>query len=260
MPRQHIRIQRQRVQQIRDQRLGAADPTRETPILDGHDAFLPRERLADDPADEATRRRRGFPGADTDRGKAQRKPVDEPSSGVVVDQDLADELLRAVGALRVGEDRLVDDGGEGRTIDGLARGVDDAEAGFHAADRLEEGACRVDVDAHAEVEVRFAAGGHDAMEDVGGVEGGVNHTGGVGGEVAFDGLGVLGVFRAGGDGDVDDVAEDQGVGRVFEEFSGHELAEEAAGAGDEDFHVGCVMGLRGRCGGFAGDGSVLEAL
>jgi len=76
------------------------------------------------------------------------------------------------------------------------------------ADGFEEGTRRVDVDAHAEVEVGFGAGGHDAVEDVGGIEGGVDNAVGIGAEIDLEGLDVLRVFRAPGDGDVDDIRED----------------------------------------------------
>lgn len=236
MPWQHPAIQRQRVQQIRDQRPRAAHPARKAPVFDRNHAFQPRERLADHPADETAGCGGGFPRADADRGKAEREPVDVSPPRVVVDQDLADEFFRAVAALRVGEDGLVHHGREGGAVDCLAAGVDDADPWAGAANGLEEGAGGVDVNAHAELEVGFGPRGHDAVEDVGGVEGFVDDLGGIGGEVAFDGLGVGGVERPGGDGDVDHVGENQRVGGGFEEFAGHELAEEAAGAGDEDFH------------------------
>ena len=73
------------------------------------------------------------------------------------------------------------------------------------------------------------------MEEDGGVEVGGDH-GPVAEEVGFDDGGVLGVGGAFGDGAVDYVCEDEGVGGVLEEFFGEELADEAAGSCDEDLH------------------------
>src|SRR5687767_13447752 len=60
----------------------------------------PGERLADDRARPARHRGVGAAGPHQDRRQAQGAAVDVAAPGVVVDQDLADELLRAIGKAR----------------------------------------------------------------------------------------------------------------------------------------------------------------
>jgi len=55
-------------------------------------------------------------------------------------------------------------------------------------------------------------------------------------EVELDGLSIVRMFHAGGDGWADDVSEYDGVRGGVEEFSSYELADEASGSGYEDLH------------------------
>ena len=89
----------------------------------------------------------------------------------------------------------------------------------------------MEVDAVAQVEVLFAAGGHDAVEDVEGVEICAEDRGGILGEVCFYGSGVLFVACFRGHGGFEDVNQDHLMVGVEEDF-GEELAYEAAGACD----------------------------
>lgn len=75
------------------------------------------------------------------------------------------------------------------------------------------------------------------MEDVDGVEVRRDDAA-VFEQVRLDACRVAWVLGAFGDGNVDDVGQDDFVLRVGQEFAGQELAQEAAGAGDEDLHVG----------------------
>lgn len=106
----------------------------------------------------------------------------------------------------------------------------DAWSGF--ANGFEEMESGMQIDAVAEVEICFGAGGHDAVENVDCFEiVGENVVGGVV-EVGFDGSGVGLVLSGRGDGRQDYVGQDDFVAGVEEMFC-EELAYEAASACNE---------------------------
>jgi len=215
---------------------GRAEPRLEGAVRDGDDGLLAVHGLADHAGQEGGRGGRGRAGPHGDGREAQREARDEPAARVLVDQGLADELLRAVRGLRRRGDAVVDDLGQRLPVDGLARRVDDPDAGDDPAQRVQQAARGVDVDAHAQLEVGLRARRHDAVEGVHGVEGLVHDRVGAIEEVRLDDPRVLGVLDALGNRGLVDVGKGDLVRLVVEQFFGQELADEARGAGDQDVH------------------------
>ena len=106
----------------------------------------------------------GLPGRTHDGRQAQGAAVDEALAAVVVDQQLADRLLRAVGGLRrqrrvVGQGRRhVAAEHRDRAGEDQARGLRQRAAGF------EHGAGAVEIDAHAQIEIGLGGGADDGGE------------------------------------------------------------------------------------------------
>ncbi len=202
------------------------------------------ERLTDDATRERRRRLVRFPGTDGHRRQTQAAAVDVALARHVVDEKLADRFLRAVRGLgcqygvvrhRIGE-RSAENGERARE--------DELRRARQLATALEQRASRVEVDAHADVELRFRLAAHHRrkMEDGIGV---VRHD-------PFNqrGLGkIAGHHRDApvGDRRGDDVDQHQvadlvrlaaGVGEraASEEGAREATAQEAGAAGDHDAH------------------------
>lgn len=143
------------VNEVVDEGSWGADPRWKRAILDWYDAFFAREGFPDNAADETAGGLGGFPRTHGYRGETQTEAVDEAAAGVVVNEEFADQLLGAVGALRGWEDVFGYDVGEGSAVYGLAGCVDDSNAGGGVSELLEEETCAVDVDLETEVEVRL---------------------------------------------------------------------------------------------------------
>lgn len=237
MRRHALALQFQRVHQVAHQRPRTAEPALKVVGTRQH-AFFALQRLADNATHPAAGRLRGLTRPYGDGREAQREAIDEAPARVVIDRGLDHHLLRAVAALRSRDGGFRGQGREGLAEDGGAAGVDPFDSGADASDCFEEVEGRVQVYAVSQVEVLFAAGGHDAVEDVEGVEVFGEDGRGVLGEVCFDCGGILLVGRFCGDWGLEDVYEDDLVVVVEEDF-GEELAYEAAGACDEDLH--CVI-------------------
>lgn len=241
-----------RVHQVFHHRVRGADPHLSVPAH-GEDGLPAVERLPDDIAREAARGLRGPSSPDGDGGQPHGASVQEPPPRIVVDQDLDDELLRAVGRGRHrGDVGLVDDEApRGRAVDGEGGGVDDLDAGHGGPEPVKDVAGGIEVHVDPQLEVGFGATGHDAMEDVDGVvRVGVLdervddlRQGEVGLEAA-DARGMLG--GRGRHPGRDDVGDgDDGLGRGgMEEGGGQFLSDVAAGARDEDGHGGRLGGCR----------------
>ena len=106
----------------------------------------------------------GLPGRTLTVGKPQAAPVEEALARVVVDQQLAHRLLRAVGRLRRQRLRVRHDVGQRAAEHGdRAREHDLGRMGEGAA-AFEQVPRRVDVDAPAEVEVRLGLAAHHRGE------------------------------------------------------------------------------------------------
>ena len=170
--------ERRRRRFVADDEVGDHRARRGTHIFvvarDGADRVDAGQRLADDAARE---RRRGLvrlAGTHGDGRQPQGAAVDEALARHVVDQVFADRLLRAVRGLRrqrrvVGH-RIGQRAAEHRE---RAREHEFRRRG-QAAAALEQRARRVEVDAHADVEVRLGLAAHDGGE--------MEHGIGVGGE------------------------------------------------------------------------------
>ena len=102
----------------------------------------------------------GRPGPDADGHQPDRPPAQESLAGVVGQQLLADDLLRAVAGLRVGQGVVVHDRGQrvlaGRPEDGQGAREHHDRARPQRAARREQRLGGAQVGPHAEVEVRLA--------------------------------------------------------------------------------------------------------
>ena len=133
----------------------------------GQIASLPRQRLADH------RRGEGRGGAvrparpHDDGRQAQRPAVDKPLAPVIVDQELADRLLRAVGALRRQRRVVADRVRQRAAINRERAGEDRAWVRAERAAGVEHGAGAVEIDPVAEIGVGLglAADDRGEMED-----------------------------------------------------------------------------------------------
>ena len=160
---------------------------------------------------------------DDDAGEAQRAAVELAAPRRVVDEQLADALVRAVAEARRRRGGVVDAVRQRRAEDGDRARIDEAHdrpaaQGLRAA-AIEQADRRVEVDAPAGVEVGFGGAADDGRE----VEDAIDRLG----EEAIEvrGIGDVAVVAVGRDHVVADAQRvDEGA------------AEEAGGAGDEDAH------------------------
>src|SRR5262249_6041878 len=126
------------------------------------------ERVAEDGADEARGRRVRRTRANDDRRQPRRAAVDEPLPRVVVDEQLAHRLGRAVGRLRGLLGRVRDGLGHGRRAEGADRArEDDAGPGAEPAARFEHIARAVEIDVQSAVkrDLPLAAQDRGQVED-----------------------------------------------------------------------------------------------
>jgi len=176
---------------------------------------------------------------------AQCSAVDEPAPRVVLDQQLSHRLLRPVRGLRHQLVQLRHDVGQLAAVDRAAAREDDPRAMTARAADLQQRSRRVEVDAHAEIEIRLslAADNGSKVKDRGGI--GVDQAleqrriGNVAGERADP--------RVAGRWGRDDVEEHEAVDCLFPAVEAGELAaleqllrqtlsEKSCAAGDENFH------------------------
>ena len=128
--------------------------------------FLPVEGLANDPREKARSGTVGLAGPHADRGQADADAVEEAAARIVGQQQLCHRLLRAVACQRRAEELVADRLGKRRAEHRDRRGEDDARlvAGADSADRLEELARAVQIDAVALLEIRLGLARDDGRE------------------------------------------------------------------------------------------------
>lgn len=106
--------------------------------------------------------------------KAYDPSVEQISSGVVVEQCLADEFLGAVGGawdwgVELGDEGVCavggGGGGGGRAVDGAGGGKDHFRRGVDGSQGIEHLAHRVEVDSQAELQIGFSSAGHETVQE-----------------------------------------------------------------------------------------------
>ena len=130
----------------------------------GQTASRPDKRLADDRGGEGRGGTVGPPRPHHDGRQAQRAAVDKPLAAVIVDQELADRLLRPVGGLRRQRRVVADRRRQRAAIDRERAGENDARAGAERAAGIEHRARAVEVDAIAEIGVGLGFAADDGGE------------------------------------------------------------------------------------------------
>ncbi len=119
----------------------------------GQTASLTGERLADHRGGKGRGGAVGPPRPHDDGRQPERAAVDKPLAAVVVDQQFADRLLRAVGGLRGQRGVVADRRRQRAAIDRERAGEHHARAGAERAAGVEHGARAVEIDAIAEIGV-----------------------------------------------------------------------------------------------------------
>lgn len=172
---QLVRIHVQHAVEVLPQAARRAEKGAERAVAQRDDALLAVHGLADHAGEEGGGGVGGAPRAHDDAREAQDEGVDEAPAMHVVEENLGQQLVRAVGALGRRGDVVGDARGQRLAVDGLRGRVDDANGfavtgGIRGAQREEEVPHAVDVDGEREVEVGLGPGRHDAVEDEDGVQ------------------------------------------------------------------------------------------
>jgi hypothetical protein len=128
---------------------------------------LPVQRFANDAAGEAGSRLVGRPGPHRDGRHAQTTPIDKLLAAIVVDQHFAHHFLCAIGALRRCRGFIRHLRGQIAAEDGNRAGKQEARTGAERARSFKNQAGGLEIDFHAdsEIRLRLAADNRGEMKD-----------------------------------------------------------------------------------------------
>ena len=141
-----------------------------TASVDRQHGFASRQRLADDPGEEARGRLVRQARANRDRRQANSDPVEKAAPRIIREQQFADRLLRAIARERRREELVADRFGKRRAENRDRRGEDEprpigaARGDVLAANRLEDHPGAVEIDGVALFKVRFSFARYDRGE------------------------------------------------------------------------------------------------
>lgn len=231
--------QRGGVDEVAHHRGRAGEPQRQLGVYRAH-RLLAVQRLADDAAGKRRGRLVRLARPHADGGQAQHAAIDEAFARIVVDQQLAHRLLRAVGGLRGDRAAIVDHRRQLAAEHRQRTGEDELHARRPVARRFQQLAGGIEIDLHAEIEIALRMAADDGRQ--------VEQHAAVGVDQPLRRAGLRQIERqtlqarirqrGGRRGDVrqDQRVEGQRATAVQQRFR-QPLAEKTGAAGDDDVHM-----------------------